>query len=309
MVVSWLAFLGCGRVAKAHGDEGRHARDARLRMEQTGAQAGEYTGSDAVLRQRIAGISYASAGPPLMGSRRVRADTAHMAIKDWLEQDRPREKLLTRGPAALSDSELLALFIGKGPKGSNAVESARLLLDVHGPLRRLMDLDANTLKKLPALGPASACRLIAALELASRHLLAQLERGDSLCDPASAGRYFQHRLRSRPHEVFAVLFLDTRNRTVAYEELFSGTIDAAAVYPREVVRRALLHNAAAVIVAHNHPSGHAEPSSADQLITAELQQALGVVGVRLLDHVVVGDGPPVSMAERGWITSGRRRGS
>jgi DNA repair protein RadC len=236
-----------------------------------------------------------------MGTARIRADTASMAIKHWLEQDRPREKLLARGPGALADSELLAIFICKGPKGTNAVESARKLLELHGPLRRLMDMDANALKELPALGPASACKMVAALELASRHLLAQLERGDSMCDPGTAGRYFKQRLRSRPQEVFAALFLDTRNRTLAYEELFSGTIDSATVYPREVVRRALLHNAAAVIVSHNHPSGNAEPSAADRQITAQLQQALTLVGVRLLDHVVVGDGLPVSMAERGWL--------
>lgn len=227
-----------------------------------------------------------------------------MAIKHWPEGDRPREKLLTRGPEALSDSELLALFIGSGSGGLDAVQSARRLLDDHGPLRKLLDLDAATLTKLPGLGPARACKLVAALELASRHLLADLERGDSVCDPGSAGRYFKLRLRSRPREVFAALFMDTRNRTLAYEELFTGTIDAAAVYPREVVRRALLHNAASVIVSHNHPSGRAEPSRADREITDQLQQALELVGVRLVDHIVVGDGPPVSMAERGWLRRG-----
>jgi DNA repair protein RadC len=224
-----------------------------------------------------------------------------MRIKDWPEQDRPREKLLKLGAGALSDSELLALFIGNGSRERDAVESARLLLDLHGPLRRLLDMDAASLKKLPALGPARACKLVAALELANRHLKAQLDKGDSMRDPVSAARYFKQRLRSRPQEVFAALFLDTRNRTLAYEELFTGTIDAAAVYPREVVRRALLHNAAAVIVSHNHPSGSAEPSAADRQITRHLQQALDLVGIRLLDHVVVGEGTPVSMAERGWL--------
>jgi len=231
-------------------------------------------------------------------------DTGLMAIKHWPKNDRPREKLLARGPEALSDSELLALFIGSGCNGLDAVQSARQLLDNHGPLRKLMDMDAGMLRKLPALGPARACKLVAALELASRHLLADLERGDSVCDPGSAGRYFKLRLRSRPREVFAALFMDTRNRTLAYEELFTGTIDAAAVYPREVVRRALLHNAAAVIVSHNHPSGRAEPSRADRAITDQLQQALGLVGIRLVDHIVVGDGVPVSMAERGWLRPG-----
>ncbi|MGN7839557.1 UPF0758 domain-containing protein [Stenotrophomonas sp. 22385] len=179
-----------------------------------------------------------------------------MAIKHWPEHDRPREKLLKLGPKALSDSELLALFIGSGCNGLDAVQSARRLLEDNGPLRRLMDMDASKLRKLPALGPARACKLVAALELASRHLLSDLERGDSVCDPGSAGRYFKLRLRARPQEVFAALFMDTRNRTLAYEELFTGTIDTATVYPREVVRRALLHNAAAVIV-----KGYAAPKA------------------------------------------------
>jgi DNA repair protein RadC len=224
-----------------------------------------------------------------------------MAIKDWPKEEQPREKLLARGPGVLSDAELLALFMGTGCKGLNVMESAHLLLKVHGPLRKLLDMDAAKLKELQALGPARACKLVAALELAQRHLRAQMDRGDNMRDPASAARYFKQRLRSRPNEVFAALFLDTRNRTLAYEELFTGTIDAAAVYPREVVRRALLHNAAAVIVSHNHPSGSAEPSAADRQITRHLQQALDLVGIRLLDHVVVGEGTPVSMAERGWL--------
>jgi DNA repair protein RadC len=224
-----------------------------------------------------------------------------MAIKDWPKNEQPREKLLASGPGTLSDTELLALFMGTGCNGLNVIESAHMLLKDHGPLRMLLDLDATKLKKLPALGPARACKLVAALELANRHLRAQLDRGDSLRDPAAAARYFKQRLRSRPTEVFAALFLDIRNRTLAYEELFTGTIDAAAVYPREVVRRALLHNAVGVIVSHNHPSGSAEPSAADRQITHHLQQALDLVGIRLLDHVVVGEGTPVSMAERGWL--------
>ncbi|HAU81465.1 MAG TPA: hypothetical protein DCW96_12490 [Stenotrophomonas sp.] len=224
-----------------------------------------------------------------------------MAIEDWPKDERPRERLLAKGPAALSDVELLVLFMGTGRKGQHVLESASQLMKIHGPLRKLLDMDAAKLMKLPALGPARACKLVAALELANRHLRAQLDRGDSMRDPGSAARYFKQRLRSRPQEVFAALFLDTRNRTLGYEELFTGTIDAAAVYPREVVRRALLHNAAAVIVSHNHPSGSAEPSRADREITQHLQKALDLVDIRLLDHVVVGEGTPVSMAERGWL--------
>lgn len=224
-----------------------------------------------------------------------------MAMENWSKEARPREKLLTHGPRALSDVELLVLFMGTGCKGLHVLSCARHLLEAHGPLRRLLDMDVATLMRLPGLGPARACTLVAALELANRHLYAQLERGDSMRDPDSAARYFKQRLRPRSQEVFAALFLDTRNRVLAYEELFFGTIDSAAVYPREVVRRALFHNAAAVIVSHNHPSGCAEPSAADHQITGQLQQALGLVGMRLLDHVVVGEGAPVSMAERGWL--------
>ncbi|HZV37831.1 MAG TPA: DNA repair protein RadC, partial [Pseudoxanthomonas sp.] len=150
-------------------------------------------------------------------------------------------------------------------------------------------------------GPARACKLVAALELGNRHLAASLERGIALTDPFTAGRYFAQRLRHRAHEVFAALFLDTRHRALAFEELFQGTIDGSEVHPREVVRRALAHNAAAVIVGHNHPSGCADPSSADRAITARLKQALSLVEVRLLDHFVVGDGSPVSLAARGWV--------
>lgn len=224
-----------------------------------------------------------------------------METENWPKKDRPREKMFANGPSALTDTELLALLMGTGRHGRTVMENANDLLLSHGPLRRLLDLEAKALSKLPGLGPAKACMLVATLELAQRHLAAQLTCGELMRDPSTAQRYFKQRLRSRPNEVFAAMFLNTRNRKVAYEELFTGTIDAAAVYPREVVRRALLHNAAAVIVSHNHPSGSAEPSAADRQITRHLQQALDLVGIRLLDHVVIGEGTPVSMAERGWL--------
>jgi len=224
-----------------------------------------------------------------------------MHIRDWPSSERPREKLLAHGAAVLSDAELLALFLGSGVRGLDAVATARRLLAGHGPLRRLLDLPAATLRTLPGLGPASACQLAAALELATRHLAARLERGEALTDPQAAGRYFAQRLRGHPSEVFAALFLDTRHRALAFEELFRGTVDGAEVHPREVVRRALGHNAAAVIVGHNHPSGSSEPSAADRAVTARLKQALHLVDVRLLDHFVVGDGAPVSLAARGWV--------
>lgn len=227
-----------------------------------------------------------------------------MSIREWPSAERPREKLLAQGAGALSDAELLAIFLGSGLRGRDAVQTARDLLQGHGPLRHLLDLPAASLAALPGLGPARSCKLVAALELAHRHLAAELARGESLRDPGAAGRYFKQRLRARPNEVFAALFLDNRHRALAFEELFSGTVDAAAVYPREVVRRALLHNAAAVIVSHNHPSGSAEPSAADRHITARLMEALALVDIRLLDHVVVGDGAPVSMAARGLMGPG-----
>lgn len=224
-----------------------------------------------------------------------------MHIRDWPADERPREKLLSRGAAALSDAELLAIFLGSGLPGRDAVSTARELLLRHGPLRRLLERTPGQLSKLPGLGPARSCALAAALELGQRHLSAGLERGLTLSDPDSAGQYFVLRLRGRAHEVFAALFLDSRHRAIAFEELSQGTLDSAEVHPREVVRRALAHNAAAVIVGHNHPSGHAEPSAADRAVTARLKQALALVDLRLLDHLVIGDGPPVSMAARGWV--------
>lgn len=224
-----------------------------------------------------------------------------MHIRDWPAGERPREKLLARGAAALSDAELIAIFVGSGLRGRDAVATARELLGAHGPLRALLDCTPAQLARLPGLGPARACALAAALELGQRHLHAQLERGVALTDPHAAGRYFAQRLRGLPHEVFAAMFLDTRHRTIAFEELFRGTIDGAEVHPREIARRALAHNAAAVIVGHNHPSGNPEPSAADRAVTARLKQALALVDLRLLDHFVIGDGPPVSMAARGWV--------
>jgi len=224
-----------------------------------------------------------------------------MHIRDWPKDERPREKLLRRGSAVLSDAELLALFLGSGLRGSDAVASARRLLGEHGPLRQLLERSPAELIRLRGIGPARACALAAALEIGQRFLAAGLERGELLDDPLAAGRYFAQRLRGLPHEVFAALFLDTRHRAITFEELFRGTVDGAEVHPREVVRQALAHNAAAVIVGHNHPSGNGEPSAADRAITLRLKQALGLVDIRLLDHFVVGDGQPVSMAARGWV--------
>jgi DNA repair protein RadC len=235
---------------------------------------------------------------PARGAGRQSGD---MHIHDWPELERPREKLLARGGAALSDAELLALFIGCGLRGQSAVDLGRQLLAECGGLRGLLDRPSAELARLRGLGPARACVLVAALELGTRHLAQQLQRGEALADPDQAGAYFARKLRPLPHEVFACLFLDTRHRVLAYEELFRGTLDGSEVHPREVARRCLAHNAAALIFGHNHPSGNPEASAADRAVTARLKQALALVEVRVLDHFIVGDGEPTSMARRGWV--------
>jgi len=224
-----------------------------------------------------------------------------MPIRDRPAAERPREKLLAHGSGPLSDAELLALFLGSGQRGMNVVDLARRLLADHGGLRGLLDRPVGELSGLSGLGPARACTLAAALELGTRHLGQRLQRGDAMADPGQAGDYLARKLRALPYEVFACLFLDTRHRVVAYEELFRGTLDGAEVHPREVARRCLVLNAAAVIFGHNHPSGSAEPSAADRAVTVRLKQALALVDVRVLDHFIVGDGPPASMAQRGLL--------
>lgn len=224
-----------------------------------------------------------------------------MTIRDWPQPERPREKLLRQGAGTPSDAELLAVFLGSGLRGQSAVDLGRDLLQRHGGLRPLLQRTPAALMRERGLGAARAARLLAALELATRHLAAGLDRGHALGDPDEAGRYFTAKLRDRQNEVFACLFLDTRHRPIAFEELFSGGIDGADVHPREVVRRCMAHNAAAVMFGHNHPSGASEPSAADRVITRRLSDALRLVDVRVLDHFVVGDGPAVSFAAEGWL--------
>lgn len=224
-----------------------------------------------------------------------------MRIHDWPEGERPREKLLAQGAARLSDAELLAIFMGSGTRGQSAVDLGRRLLDQAGNLRALLDMAPAELARLAGLGPARACALAGALELGTRHLAQGLARGEALTEPGRAGEYLSRRLRALPYEVFACLFLDTRHRVIAFEELFRGTLDGAEVHPREVVQRCLAHHAAAVILGHNHPSGSAEPSAADRAVTARLKQALALVEVRLLDHFIIGDGAPCSMARLGAV--------
>ncbi len=209
--------------------------------------------------------------------------------------------MLARGAAALSDAELLALFLGSGRRGQTAVDLGRELLSRHGGLKPLLDLDLAALAAQHGLGTAKSCCLHAALELGQRYLASELRRPDALRNPAACADYLRARIAAYPYEVFACLFLDNRHRVIAFEELFRGSIDGASVHPREVVRRCLAHNAAAVIFAHNHPSGVAEPSQADRDITAELQRALALIQVRVLDHFIVGSGKPLSLAERGIL--------
>lgn len=224
-----------------------------------------------------------------------------MSIAEWPTDERPREKLLARGAASLSDAELLALFINSGRRGRSAVDLGRELLAGHDGLKPLLDREPAALARHPGLGAAKACRLHAALELGRRYLACELRRSAALTDPAACATYLRARIGAYPYEVFLCLFLDNRHRVIACEELFRGTIDGASVHPREVVRRCLEHNAAAVIFAHNHPSGVAEPSQADRDITIELKSALALVAVRVLDHFIVGAGTPFSLAERGLL--------
>lgn len=223
-----------------------------------------------------------------------------MAITDWAIEDRPREKLLQKGAMALSDAELLAIFLRTGVKGQSAVDLARNLLDEYNGLRALLGAEKDRFCQSRGMGEAKYVQLQAVIEMSRRFLEEKLDRGDAISDPEAIKDYLQTRLRDYPYEVFACLFLDNRHRIIEYEELFRGTIDSASVYPREVVRRTLKHNAAAVIFAHNHPSGVAEPSQSDERMTQRLKDALDLIDVRVLDHFVVGD-EVISFVQRGLI--------
>jgi len=223
-----------------------------------------------------------------------------MSISQWPEDERPREKLLKKGAETLSDAELLAIFLRTGCKGITAVDLARQLLGKFGALKPLLQASQTEFCEHRGLGNAKYAQLQAVLEMAKRHLFEQLARGDALCSPQQTRQFLTAQLANYPHEVFACLFLDNRNRVISFEKMFYGTIDGASVYPREVVKLALKKNAAAVIFAHNHPSGIAEPSHADEQITQRLKEALSLVDIRVLDHFVVGD-EVVSFAERGLL--------
>lgn len=225
-----------------------------------------------------------------------------MAIRDWPENERPRERLLRDGAASLSDAELLAIFLRVGLRGKSAVDLARDLMDRFGGIAALCHAPIADFAAVPGMGPAKYVQLQAVLELARRALKEELRGGDILGSPRQVRDYLRLHLAALPHEVFMVLLLDAQNRMLAAEELFRGTLTQTSVYPREVVKRALSANAAAVVFAHNHPSGVAEPSTADQLLTASLKQALALVDVKVLDHfIVAGSAAPLSFAERGLL--------
>ncbi|KAB2927734.1 MAG: JAB domain-containing protein [Dechloromonas sp.] len=226
-----------------------------------------------------------------------------MAISDWPAGERPRERLLAHGPAALSDAELLAIYLRVGVRGKSAVDLARDLLGrFDGQLGSLVEASLAELASVSGIGQAKAAQLKASFELARRALSQELAIRDTLSSPGKVRDWLRLRLAARPHEVFMALWLDAQNRLLKADELFTGTLTQTSVYPREVVKTALAHNAAAVILAHNHPSGIAEPSRADEMLTRSLKEALAMVDVRLLDHfIVAGHAPPLSFAERGLL--------
>lgn len=224
-----------------------------------------------------------------------------MAIREWPRRERPREKLLERGSEALSDAELIAVLLGSGVRGSSAVDLARNLIARFGSIRELLSAERGECLSQLGLGPARYALLRAALELARRHHLDRLRAGPLVASPETTREFLLAQLRDRPYEVFCCMHLDSRYRLITFEELFRGTVDGASVHPREVVRQAMTHNSAALIFAHNHPSGVAEPSQADELITRRLRDSLALVDVRVLDHIVVGDGACISFAERGLL--------
>ena len=224
-----------------------------------------------------------------------------MSMAQWPASERPRERLLAQGPAALSDAELVALFLGTGVRGKSALDMARELLARFGRVSRLLSAAPGEFDALPGVGPAKYAQIAAVMELARRALGEEMKARDSLASPAAVRGYLRLRMQELAHECFYCVFLDAQNRVIAAEELFRGTLTQTSVYPREVVKHALRHNAAALILAHNHPSGVAEPSLQDQALTRTLAEALALVDVKVLDHFIVAPGACLSFAERGLL--------
>lgn len=236
-----------------------------------------------------------------------------MPLKDLPADSQPREKLLARGAAALTDAELLALLLRTGMQGKGVLQLAQELLSApvqpahgqstggFGGIAGLLNAHGEDLKRIKGLGPAKRAELLAVMELARRALAEQLRERAALDTPEAVRHYLQLHLGAQPHEVFALLLLDSQHRLIAFEEMFRGTLTQTAVYPREVVLRALHHGAASVVLAHNHPSGSLEPSRADEVLTQTLKSALALIDVRVLDHIIVAPGGALSMAERGLV--------
>lgn len=224
-----------------------------------------------------------------------------MGISDWPDEERPREKLLDRGADVLSDAELLAVILRTGVRDKSAVEMARELITRFESLSGLLTASADRLQDTSGLGPAKAAQLLAVMAIVKRALREDMRQRDNMSSPQAVRDYLRLHLAGRDREVFAALYLDAQHRVIALEELFAGTLTQTSVFPRDVVRHALLHNCAAVIFAHNHPSGVAEPSRADELLTQTLKHALSLVDVRVLDHFVVGADSALSFAERGLL--------
>jgi DNA repair protein RadC len=224
-----------------------------------------------------------------------------MSIRNWPRNERPQQKLLKLGAQSLSEAELLAIFLRTGVCGRNALDVARDLLQYFGSIRALLTAPKAKFCAAPGLSLTRYATLQAVLELVRRHFLEAMQTGSALQNPQATRDYLRLKLRDLPHEVFGCVYLDNRHRVIAFEELFRGTLDGANVYPREVVKQALAHNAAAIILVHNHPSGVAEPSQADEVITRRLKDALNLVEIRVLDHLIVGDSRCESFAERGLL--------
>lgn len=222
-------------------------------------------------------------------------------ITNWPSSERPRERLVTAGPEALSDSELLAILLRNGRRGKNAIELAHELLDDFKGLQGIFSADFNRMKQHLGLGPAKFCQLKAALELSRRYLKESLQRKSAFRSSHDAHHFIASSLKNQTQEVFAALFLDNQHRLIQFERLFHGTINRANVHPRELVKRALQHNAAAVIIAHNHPSGSLSASSADKRITEEIKKALALIDIKLLDHIIVADNKTYSFKEHGLL--------
>jgi DNA repair protein RadC len=238
-----------------------------------------------------------------VGRRRqvIVANGPRRTVRDWPATERPRERLLRHGPQSLSEAELLAVFLRIGLPGLSVLDLARGAIERFGSLNGLLNAPADEIRAMPGFGPAKCAQLLAVIELSRRALREEVGKQPLLDSPPKVREYLRLRIGSLPHEVFAVLFLDAQNRLIDDEQLFRGTLTQTSVYPREVVKRALARNAASVIFAHNHPSGLAEPSRADELLTRSLREALALVDVRVLDHVIVAGASSVSFAERGLL--------